>query len=58
MENSDEEKGIDNNALKKLQNFDWSGNVRELRNVIERLVILSEGPVISKEDVTNFSNKS
>ncbi len=58
MENSDEEKGIDNNALKKLQNFDWSGNVRELRNVIERLVILSEGPVISKEDVINFSNKS
>lgn len=58
MDNSDEEKGIDNNALKKLQNFDWSGNVRELRNVIERLVILSEGPVISKEDVINFSNKS
>ena len=58
IENSDEKKGIENNALKKLQNFDWSGNVRELRNVIERLVILSEGPVISKEDVTNFSNKS
>ena len=58
MENSDEEKGIDNNALKKLQSFDWSGNVRELRNVIERLVILSEGPVISKDDVISFSNKS
>ena len=58
MENSDEEKGIDNNAIKKLQSFDWSGNVRELRNVIERLVILSEGPVISKDDVISFSNKS
>ena len=58
IDNSDDEKGIDNKALKKLQNFDWSGNVRELRNVIERLVILSEGPVISKDDVINFSNKS
>tara|TARA_B100001093_G_scaffold278203_2_gene265930 strand:- start:1531 stop:2697 length:1167 start_codon:yes stop_codon:yes gene_type:complete len=58
IDNSDDEKGIDNKALKKLKNFDWSGNVRELRNVIERLVILSEGPVISQDDVINFSNKS
>jgi len=58
IENGDDGKGIDNEALKGLQKFDWSGNVRELRNVIERLVILSEGPVISKHDVINFSNKS
>lgn len=58
IENGDDGKGIDNEALKELQKFDWSGNVRELRNVIERLVILSEGPVISKNDVINFSNKS
>lgn len=58
IENGDDDKGIDNEALKELQKFDWSGNVRELRNVIERLVILSEGPVISKHDVINFSNKS
>ena len=58
IENGDDGKGIDNEALKELQKFDWSGNVRELRNVIERLVILSEGPVISKHDVINFSNKS
>ncbi len=58
IENGDDGKGIDNEALKELQKFDWSGNVRELRNVIERLVILSEGPVISKSDVINFSNKS
>ncbi len=58
IENGDDGKGIDNEALKELQKFDWSGNVRELRNVLERLVILSEGPVISKHDVINFSNKS
>ena len=58
IENGDDGKGIDNEALKELQKFDWSGNVRELRNVMERLVILSEGPVISKHDVINFSNKS
>ena len=58
IENGDDGKGIDNEALKELQKFDWSGNVRELRNVIERLVILSDGPVISKHDVINFSNKS
>jgi len=58
IENGDDGKAIDNEALKELQKFDWSGNVRELRNVIERLVILSEGPVISKNDVINFSNKS
>ena len=54
IENGDDGKGIDNEALKHLQKFDWSGNVRELRNVIERLVILSEGPVISKNDAINF----
>jgi DNA-binding NtrC family response regulator len=43
-------------ALKKLQEFDWSGNVRELRNVIERLTILS-GDEISTQDVVTFANK-
>lgn len=35
-------KDIDANALKLLQDVDWTGNIRELRNVIERLIILSE----------------
>jgi DNA-binding NtrC family response regulator len=38
------------NAIKELQNIRWSGNIRELRNVIERLVILS-GNKITDEDV-------
>jgi transcriptional regulator with PAS, ATPase and Fis domain len=38
-------------ALEKLINYTWPGNIRELRNVIERLVILSEDDWISIEDV-------
>jgi len=52
------QKSIEKNAIDQLQKFNWSGNVRELRNVIERLVILSEDLNISKKDVINFSNKS
>ena len=52
------QKSIDKNAIDQLQKFNWSGNVRELRNVMERLVILSEDLNISKKDVINFSNKS
>ncbi len=57
LENSEAPKEIKLDAIKKLQRFNWTGNVRELRNVIERLVILSENSIISKEDVINFSGK-
>lgn len=40
-------------ALKKLQARTWTGNIRELRNVVERLIILG-GETISKEDVEMF----
>ena len=40
-------------AIKLLQEKSWTGNVRELRNVVERLLILG-GPVISPEDVKNY----
>lgn len=43
-------------ALKKLQEYNWTGNVRELRNVIERLTILSDSQ-ITEEDVKLFANK-
>lgn len=43
-------KVIDESAIKALQAYNWTGNIRELRNVIERLVILS-GKTITKEDV-------
>jgi two-component system, NtrC family, nitrogen regulation response regulator NtrX len=43
-------KVITPNAIKELQNIHWSGNIRELRNVIERLIILC-GNKIQEEDV-------
>ena len=43
-------------AIEQLQQYDWSGNVRELRNVVERLLILSEGEVTVK-DVKAFGGK-
>ena len=57
VENNKELKKIESNAVKKLKNFNWTGNVRELRNVIERLLILSENSIITIDDVINYSGK-
>lgn len=46
-------KEIDEDAIKLLQQYNWTGNIRELRNVVERLVILS-GKSINAEDVSNY----
>lgn len=46
-------KGIDNEAMELLQQNNWTGNIRELRNVVERLVILS-GKTITAEDVRSY----
>jgi two-component system, NtrC family, nitrogen regulation response regulator NtrX len=46
-------KVIDADAIKLLQEYNWTGNIRELRNVVERLVILS-GKTITTEDVKNY----
>ncbi|AXT63279.1 sigma-54-dependent Fis family transcriptional regulator [Aquimarina sp. AD10] len=43
-------------AVKQLQQYDWTGNIRELRNVIERLIILG-GKEVSEEDVKLFAAK-
>jgi two-component system, NtrC family, nitrogen regulation response regulator NtrX len=48
-------KEFTDDALIELQQIDWSGNIRELRNIIERLVILC-GPKITGEDVKMFAN--
>lgn len=47
------EKEIDADALKALQNYNWTGNIRELRNVVERLIILSDKK-ITKKDVETY----
>jgi two-component system nitrogen regulation response regulator NtrX len=46
-------KGIDEEAIKALQEYNWTGNIRELRNVVERLIILSS-KTINREDVANY----
>ena len=46
-------KNIDEEALRQLQEYDWTGNIRELRNVVERLVILS-AKTITGEDVKSY----
>lgn len=48
-------KEIDKQALKALQNRAWPGNIREFRNVIERLIILG-GKIISEKDVIQFGS--
>jgi len=49
-------KDFSEDAIKKLQQYDWTGNIRELRNVVERLIILGEKQV-SKKDVELFASK-
>lgn len=49
-------KSFSNGAIKLLQEYDWTGNIRELRNVVERLIILGEKEV-SENDVKLFASK-
>ena len=51
-----ETKDFNKDSLKLLEEYDWSGNVRELRNVIERLIILGGNP-ITKQDINLFASK-
>lgn len=50
------QKKFSTKAVKLLQEYDWTGNIRELRNVVERLIILG-GKEISEEDVKLFASK-
>ena len=47
------QKTISEDAIKSLQSCDWTGNIRELRNVVERLIILGNDPV-SADDVKKY----
>jgi two-component system, NtrC family, nitrogen regulation response regulator NtrX len=47
-------KNFDEASIETLKNRSWTGNIRELRNVVERLIILG-GPSISKEDIEMFA---
>jgi len=49
-------KSFSKSAIDLLQKYDWTGNIRELRNVVERLIILGEQEV-SESDVKLFASK-
>ena len=49
-------KAFSDKAIKLLQEYDWTGNIRELRNVVERLIILG-GNEVSESDVKLFASK-
>ena len=55
-ENGTAEKKFSDKAIKLLQDYDWTGNIRELRNVVERLIILGSQE-ISENDVQMFAAK-
>lgn len=55
-EHGTSKKAFSDEAIKLLQNYDWTGNIRELRNVVERLIILGETEV-SESDVKAFASK-
>jgi len=48
-------KELDQEAVKRLGSHDWPGNIRELRNAVERLLILTPGPVVRVEEVERLA---
>ena len=56
QEQGNAQKSFSAKAIKLLQNYDWTGNIRELRNVVERLIILG-GKEVSENDVKSFASK-
>ncbi len=51
LENNKEKKKISPEAMELLKGYAWPGNVRELKNLVERMVIMTRGPVIEEKDV-------
>jgi DNA-binding NtrC family response regulator len=49
-------KEFDQHAIETLKGYSWTGNIRELRNVVERLIILGNNPVTA-DDVESFVRK-
>lgn len=56
MEHGNGAKTFSPDAIELLKSYDWTGNIRELRNVVERLIILG-GPEVTESDVKAFASK-
>ena len=50
-------KDVDPAALERLTAHDWPGNIRELKNAVERLMILAPGPTVTQADVERLVGK-
>ncbi len=62
VQNLRAEQGLDpktfsKSAIERLMDYPWTGNIRELRNVVERLLILGSDPV-TVDDIQQFASKS
>ena len=44
-------RGIDKKALEALKKYDWPGNIRELKNIVERMIVLSSGDLLTLEQI-------
>jgi len=51
-------KSISKEALEKIRDYNWPGNIRELENIIERAVILSRGDSITLKDLPDIDNRN
>lgn len=51
-------KGITNKALKILETYDWPGNIKEIKNVIHRAVILNNTSLLDEKDFLNLKGKN
>jgi two-component system nitrogen regulation response regulator NtrX len=50
-QNGWKQKSFDEHAVEELRQYSWPGNIRELRNVVERLILLSEGDTVNGDHV-------
>jgi len=55
-ENNLEPKSISENARKKLLSYNWPGNIRELKSVVELAIVMSSGKEISADDISLSTN--
>ena len=49
--NAKQIRGIEKDALDNLVQYDWPGNIRELKNIVERMIVLSSGSMLTREQV-------
>ncbi|HOW88135.1 MAG TPA: sigma-54 dependent transcriptional regulator [Candidatus Omnitrophota bacterium] len=50
-QNDKKVRGIDKDALEALERYDWPGNIRELKNIVERMIVLSSGEMLTVDQV-------